>query len=255
MDKIGVVIVDDEPLARERIRNLLVAHPEIQILQECSDGFQAVAAMRELNPDMVFLDVQMPEKDGFQVLDEIGIQNAPAIVFVTAFDYYAVRAFEVHALDYLLKPFDEQRFEQTLDLAKSQMDGTSKRENYQHVASMMEEWKRRSNYLKRILVKSKDRMNFLDTNKIDWISSEGNYACLRSGKSSFLLRETISHLETQLDPTTFIRIHRSTIVRIDFIKEIHQLFHGAYRVILRDGTTLPLSRTYRSRLPHAADEF
>jgi two-component system, LytTR family, response regulator len=254
MDKIRVLIVDDEPLGRKRIRNLLRPHPEMEILQECKDGFEAVSAIRNGAPDLVFLDVQMPEKDGFQVLDEVGAENIPAIIFVTAYDQYAVPAFEVHALDYLLKPFGEKRFEKSLELARARIQGGANAESQQRLLALVQEWKKRTNYLRRVMVKNKDRMTFLETRQIDWIKAEGNYACLHSGKGSFLLRETINRLDGQLDPLVFMRIHRSAIVRIDFIKEIQQMFHGAYRVILKDGTRLPLSRTYRSRLPRTADE-
>ena len=259
MDKLHVMVVDDEPLARARIRELLKRDSDIGLVEECKDGFEAVQAMQNEPPDLVFLDIQMPEKDGFSVIDEIGVERMPVVIFVTAYDQYALRAFQVCALDYLLKPFDEKRFEQTLARAKTQIravqgdgggDGL-----HASLFSLMEQWHAQSKYVERVLVKTSGRFFFLNASEIDWIKAEGNYVRLAVGKSAYLLRETVNNLEKQLDPARFLRIHRSTIVNIDRIKEIQQTFHGEYTVVLRDGTELRLSRRYREKLPRTVGKF
>jgi two-component system LytT family response regulator len=254
------MVVDDEPLARARIRELLKRDSDIGLVEECGDGFEAVQAMQSELPDLVFLDIQMPEKDGFSVIDEIGIERMPVVIFVTAYDQYALRAFQVCALDYLLKPFDEKRFEQTLARAKTQIrtaqvgrDGGDRL--HASLFSLMEQWHAQSKYVERVLVKTSGRFFFLNASEIDWIKAEGNYVRLAVGKSSYLLRETVNNLERQLDPARFLRIHRSTIVNIDRIKEIQQTFHGEYTVVLRDGTELRLSRRYREKLPRTVGKI
>ena len=252
--KIRALIVDDEPLARSRIRDLLQQHKDIEVVGECCDAFEAAPAIRELHPDLVFLDVQMPEKDGFQLIEEIGVEKMPLVIFVTAFDEYALRAFQVHAFDYLLKPFDETRFSATLERARKQI-ANGQLPDFHQMMAFIEEWKSRNRYLQRIMVKEHGRLTFLSATDIDWIQAEGNYVRIHSGKSSYLLRETIQRMETQMDPLKFLRIHRSTIVRLDQIREIQQLFHHAYRVILNDGMALRLSRSYRNKLPPIAEKM
>jgi two-component system, LytTR family, response regulator len=256
LDKLHVIIVDDEPLARGRIRELLKRDADIGHVEECNDGFEAVQAMQNKMPDLVFLDIQMPEKDGFSVIDEIGIERMPVVIFVTAYDQYALRAFQVCALDYLLKPFDEQRFEQTLGRAKKQVRAAQGGEQlHASLFSLMEQWHAQSKYVERVLIKTSGRFFFLNAVEIDWIKAEGNYVRLAVGKSGYLLRETVNNLERQLDPASFLRIHRSTIVNIDRIKEIQQTFHGEYTVVLKDGTELRLSRRYREKLPRTVGKF
>jgi two-component system LytT family response regulator len=246
---INVLIVDDEPLARERIRALLERDPDVVVAGECSDGEEAVAAIRSLAPDLVFLDVQMPEKDGFDVVREVGASAMPTVVFVTAYDQYAVRAFDVCALDYLLKPFDEDRFAQALARAKTQARGDVRGDVLQRrMLALVEEMRARSRYLDRLMIKAGGHLFFLKAEEIDWIEAEGNYVRLHVGEASHLLRETVVGLEAQLDPGRFLRIHRSTIVNLDRVREIQPLFHGEYRVVLHDGTKLTLSRGYRDRL-------
>jgi two-component system, LytTR family, response regulator len=250
---IKVLIVDDEPLARERIRDLLERDPEAVVAGECSDGDEAVAAIRAHAPDVVFLDVQMPEKDGFDVVEEVGVDRLPAIVFVTAYDQYALRAFEVRAIDYLLKPFDEERFARTFERAKAQARaaGESRAEEIERrVLALVEEMRARTRtrYLDRLMIKSGGHLFFIKAEEIDWIEAEGNYVRLHVGDASHLLRETVAGLEAQLDPAQFLRIHRSTIVNLDSVREIQPLFHGEYRVVMQDGTKLTLSRGYRDRL-------
>ena len=242
--RLSVLIVDDEPLAREGIRSML-AGSDTEIVGEASTGKQALRAIREKRPQLVFLDVQMPELDGFAVLEQLPADEMPYIIFVTAYDQYAVRAFEVHAVDYLLKPVDEDRFRDSLRRATmliERKNGAELREGLQALAGYL-----RGKHLQRILVKTGGRIYFVRTDEIDWIEAQGNYVLLHSGKQSHLIRETIGSLETDLDPQLFLRIHRSAIVNIERIRELQQLFHGDYRVLLRDGTQLTLSRRYRDK--------
>lgn len=248
--QIRVLIVDDEPLAREMLREMLQADKQVTIVGESTNGREAVEAVRALSPDLLFLDVQMPALGGFEVLEAIGSDRNPYVIFVTAYDHYAVRAFEVNALDYLLKPFDEERFEVSWQRAKAQVlrdrNGMDQR-----ILALLEELKAGSKYLERLVIKAGGRIYFLETTEIEWIEAEGNYVSVHSGKKSHLLRETISSLESQLDPRQFVRIHRSSIVRIDRIQELQPWFHGEYRVILQSGTQLTLSRNYREKLQEA----
>lgn len=247
-EKISVLIVDDEPLACSRIRKLLAGVPDIKIAGECRDGEEAVAAIRKLAPDIVFLDVQMPEVDGFEVLERLKRGKMPVIVFVTAYDQYAVRAFEASALDYLLKPFDETRFYQTLSRAREELQ--SRREKYQkqQILTLLNGWKTPDKFPDRMIIKESGRLFFLPVKDISWVSGQGNYVSIHYGKSSYLMRETLNHLEERLDPDLFMRIHRSTIVNVHFLKELLSTPQGNYRVILQDGTELILSRKYRSKL-------
>jgi two-component system LytT family response regulator len=254
LNKIRALIVDDEPLARARIRDLLRRHSDLEVVGECTDGFEAVSAIIEKQPDLVFLDVQMPEKDGLSVLEEVGADNLPAIVFVTAYDHYALRAFQVHALDYLLKPFDEARFEQTLQRVRKQIQA-GRGSDISRILSLLEDRKNPTGSTERLLVKEGGRLSFLKTEEVDWIEAEGNYVKIHSGASAFLMRETMGAMESQLDPRKFMRIHRRAIVQIDRIKQINQMFHGEYRVVLLDGTELSLSRKYRDRLPRIAERL
>lgn len=248
---IRVLIVDDEPLAREVLREMLQSDPDVVIVGECANGKEALEAIKDFNPDLLFLDIQMPEMGGFEVLDALSVAQTPHLVFVTAYDQYAVRAFEVHALDYILKPFDRERFEASWQRAKAQLERERNGGVEQKILSLLEDLKAGTKYLERLVIKSSGRIYFLETNEIDWIQAEGNYVSVHTGKKSHLLRETISSLENQLDPKKFLRIHRSAIVRIDRIKELQPWFHGEYHIILNDGTQLTLSRNYRDRLQEA----
>ena len=249
---IRVLIVDDEPLAREMLREMLEADQDVEIVGERSNGREAVEAIRLQSPDLLFLDVQMPEVGGFEVLEALGTGPMPHVIFVTAYDQYAVRAFEVHALDYLLKPFDRERFDLSWQRAKTQIVREKEGGRDQRILALLEELKAGSSrYLERLVIKSGGRIYFLETSEIDWIEAEGNYVSVHSGKKSHLLRETISSLESQLDPRKFLRIHRSSIVRIDRIRELQPWFHGEYHVILQNGTQLMLSRNYREKLQEA----
>jgi two-component system LytT family response regulator len=245
---VKVLIVDDEPLARERIRTLLAARKDVTILGECGDGRSAARAIREMSPDLVFLDVQMPEMDGFAVLEELGQEALPAVIFVTAFDQYAIRAFEVCALDYLLKPFDPERFGRALDRARMENERREGGALREQIGAALAEWKQRSKYVDRLVVRTGGRVCFVRLDELDWVEAAGNYVRLRAGREEYLYRETISQLETRLPPEKFARIHRSRIVNVDRVKELHPLFHGDYAVILKDGQQFTLSKTYRGRL-------
>ncbi|HVN78019.1 MAG TPA: LytTR family DNA-binding domain-containing protein [Terriglobia bacterium] len=249
--RIRTLIVDDESLAREKIRNFLLRDPQIEVIGECANGPDAIVAIQQSTPDLLMLDIQMPQMDGFSVLEAVSDGILPHVIFVTAYDQYALRAFEFHALDYLLKPFDWERFEQTLQRAKDQVFKERSSQFNQGIQTLLEQLKERPRYLDRLVIKSTGRVSLLKTDEIDWIEAEGNYARLHVGKESYLLRETISSLDSQLDPKTFLRIHRSTIVNLNRIKELQSWFHGEFQVILRDGTQLLLSRSYREKLEKA----
>lgn len=249
LKKLKVIIVDDEPLAREKIREMLRGDGEVEIVAECAGGQKAVASIQKSAPDLLFLDIQMPGMDGFEVLKAVPTQDMPYVIFVTAYDQYAVRAFEVYALDYLLKPFDRERFQKALQRAKTLIRRDRAGDLSHGILSLIEELKGGSKqHLERLVIKNSGRVQFLKTQDIDWIEAEGNYVRVHVGKEAHLLRETISTLETQLHPRKFMRVHRSTIVNLDRIKELQPWFHGEYRIILRDGTQLMLSRSYRERL-------
>jgi two-component system LytT family response regulator len=246
--KIRTVIVDDEPLARERLRALLARHADIQIIAECANGGDAIEAIADLRPDLVLLDVEMPQVDGFGVLAALDPQNLPAVVFVSAHDQYAVRAFESHALDYILKPFDQARVDRALARVRGQLATAPDSHAIDPgLLSLLEELRdrRRSD---RLVVKTGGRVVFLRTEDIDWVEASGNYVRLHIGGDAHLLRESMKNMERRLDPKTFVRIHRSAIVNVDRIKELEPWFHGEYIVILRDGTRLTSSRVFSDRL-------
>jgi two-component system LytT family response regulator len=223
----------------------------VEIVGECVNGCEAVEAINTTVPDLVFLDVQMPEVGGFEVLEALAKEEIPHVIFVTAYDQYAVRAFEVHALDYLLKPFDRERFDLSWQRAKAQIVQDRNGGVDQRILALLEEMKAGNKYLERLVIKAAGRIYFLETSEIDWIEAEGNYVSVHAGKKSHLLRETITSLEAQLDPKKFLRIHRSSIVRIDRIRELQPWFHGEFRVVLQNGMQLTLSRNYRDKLQEA----
>jgi two-component system LytT family response regulator len=247
---IRVLLVDDESLAREMLREMLQDDPQVTIVGESCNGHEALEAIRTHSPDLIFLDVQMPELGGFELLEALG-KDIPRVIFVTAYDQYAVRAFEVHALDYLLKPFDQERFDISWQRARAQILRDRDGGTDQRILALLEEMKAGKKYLERLVIKASGRIYFLETAEIDWIEAEGNYVSVHSAKKTHLLRETISSLEAQLDPKQFLRIHRSSIVRIDRIQELQPWFHGEYRIILQNGTQLTLSRNYRDKLQEA----
>jgi two-component system LytT family response regulator len=253
--RIRTLIVDDEPLARQNLRALLKDDHEVEIINECGSGHEAVRAIQNDPPDLLFLDIQMPEMSGFDVLAKIDTERIPAIIFVTAFDQYALKAFDAHALDYLLKPFADARFEQALRRAKSQIEQREINNLSRKLFALLEDRDQmaragqteRASHLTRLMIKSSSRVFFLKTDEIDWIGADDYYVKLHVGRKTHLLRETMNELETKLDPEKFLRIHRSTIVNIDRIKEMHPHFNGDYIILLHDGTELKLSRSRREQ--------
>lgn len=242
--KIRTLIVDDMPLARERIGMLLGADPEIEIVGGCADGDEAVAAVENLKPDLVFLDVQMPGLDGFGVVEKIGVEKMPTVIFVTAFDEFAIKAFEVSALDYLLKPFEEEQLTRAVNRAKREIQKSRASDLNNHLRQLLEAVKPEAKYLKRLVVKSAAQTILVQTEDIDWIGASGNYLELHVGKEIHLVRERISRMEQKLDPEKFVRVHRSTIVNLDRIKTLHHIFNGDHVIILRDDTELNMSRSF-----------
>ncbi len=241
--KIRTLIADDEPLARKRLCQLLQNEPDIELVGECADGREAVAAIRKTSPELLFLDVQMPELDGFGVLEAMGTGPMPVIVFVTAHDQFALRAFEVHAVDYLLKPFDQERFQKALRRAIEQVRSRDPEAIRQRQSALLTDVQSTQ-----LAVKSGGRVVWVKLDEIDWIGSADNYAELHVGAKSHLLRETLVALETRLAPEKFVRISRSAIVNAERIKELHRLFYGGYELVLHDGTRLTLSRRFRDKL-------
>ena len=244
--KVRTLVVDDEPLARDRLLKLLRAEPEMEVLGEAANGRDAVTLIRQTKPDLIFLDVQMPELDGFGVLAELTEEERPAVVFVTAFDKFALKAFDVHALDYLLKPFDKERFQTALRRALDHLARKQPRQIQDQLSALLSEL-RPAPQSDRIAVKGDGRVVFVKASDIDWVEAADNYVSLHIGKESHMLRETMSSIEGRL-PKQFMRISRSTIVNTERIKELQPLFHGEYTVILRDGTKLTLSRSHRDKL-------
>jgi len=239
MIPIGTVIVDDEPLARANVAALLRADPEIVLLGECASGEEAVKTVRELRPSLLFLDVQMPDCDGFGVLEALGSDAPPAVVFVTAYDQYALKAFEAEALDYLLKPYDNARFFRVLSRAKVSL------------AHRPVERRR----LERIMVRNAGRISFLRIEEIDWIEAADYYACLHTGGKTHLLRRSMADLERDLEPVSFCRIHRSTIVNLARVRDLCSDGGGDYEVVLHDDIRLTVSRSYREKLQAAIQKL
>jgi two-component system, LytTR family, response regulator len=226
---VKVVIVDDEPLARQVVRILLENDRELHVAGECS-GVEAAEVIERERPDIVFLDIQMPEVDGFDVLERVGADTVPAIVFVTAYDEYALRAFEFHALDYLLKPFDDRRFFAAVSRAKEQVRAKTPSS---------------CSFTRRFLVRTREKVLFIKADDLEWVEAADYYVSLHAGGKSYLLRQTMAEIERQLDPAKFVRVHRSAIVNLDRVKEMHPLFRGDCALVLADGTQLRLSRARR----------
>ena len=242
--KLRALLVDDEDVARRRMRRLLAAAPDIEVAGECGDGAAAVASIRADPPDLVLLDVQMPELDGFDVVRSLPRDSMPCIIFVTAFDRYAMRAFDVHAIDYLLKPISAARFHLALERARERI---RLRRSDAGLARLIASTPQRRRYLSRVAVRTGRRIVLVDLRTVDWIEAADNYVRLHAAAREYVLRETLASLERQLDPELFTRIHRSVIVRVDRIQELHPASHGDMDVVLRDGTTLTMSRTRRAR--------
>jgi two-component system LytT family response regulator len=243
-----VLIADDEPLARERLKMLLANEEGVELAGECDTGPAAVAAIHKLKPDLVFLDVQMPGGTGFDVIQSVGAERMPPVVFVTAYDRYALRAFDVHALDYLLKPFDRERFQQALSRARQHIARQDAGELERRLLELVQDLRAAPQRPERFVIKSGGRVFFVRTDEIDWIEAAGNYVKLHVGAEVHLLRETMNALEAQLDPDSFYRIHRCHIVNIERVKELQPWFNGEYVVFLQSGARLTLSRGYREKL-------
>ena len=257
-ERIRVLVVDDEPLARSGVCELLQRDADLEVIGEAASGSEAVEALRDLKPDLVMLDVQMPGMSGFDVIRAVGPELMPAVVFVTAFDQFAVRAFEVNAVDYLLKPFDDERFSLTVARAKRVIRQAHAGELSRKLAELLVNAGSaptaapaptpEQGYADRLVVKSGGRVFFLRTDELDWIEAADYYVKLHTGGKTHLLRETMNTLESRLDPRKFFRVHRSAIVHLDRIRELQPYFRGEHVLILQDGTKLKLSRARREKL-------
>jgi two-component system, LytTR family, response regulator len=245
VSKIRALIVDDEPLARDRIREMLKEHPEIEVIGEARNGREAIDSVVSHNPDLVFLDIQMPDLDGFDVLQNLNIERLPVIIFVTAYDQHALRAFDAHAVDYLTKPFDRKRFAEAVDQAKVFMKG-AKEPDTARILSMLQEIRASERYLERFAIKNGEKVFFVRAEDVDAIEAQGNYVRLSlANSSSHLVRDTLNNIESQINPRQFVRIHRRTIVNIDRVREVQTWARGEYRVVLFTGARYSLSRGYR----------
>jgi two-component system LytT family response regulator len=244
-----VLVVDDEPLARRGILARLRRAPDVEVVGECASGREAVEAIRAHAPDVVFLDVQMPGTDGFGVVEAVGPERVPEVVFVTAYDQHALRAFDARALDYLLKPIDDERFARALERARQRVEERRHGELGRRVAGALgTDAAPPVRPAERFLVPRAGRVQVVHADEVDWIGAAGDYVTLHAGGATHLLRETMAGMEARLDPARFVRIHRSTIVNVERIRELLPHFNREYVVVLRDGTRLKLSRSYRGRL-------
>ncbi|MGE5314935.1 MAG: LytR/AlgR family response regulator transcription factor [Acidobacteriota bacterium] len=239
-----VILIDDEPLAIQKLRHFIKGQEDVEILDECSNGQDALKSIRELKPDLIFLDIQMPEMDGFAMLRELSDEEMPRVIFVTAYDEFALRAFEVHAIDYLLKPFDRARFEEALSHARELLVQKPQAPDELHtqLRSLLDVMGQSHQGSGRLMIKCEGRVLFMKTDDIDWFEAAGNYIKVHCGSETHLLRETMSSLLTQLDPAKFLRIHRGTIVNLDRIREMHPWFNGEYKIFLTTNAQLIMSR-------------
>lgn len=244
-----VLVVDDEPAARRKVVRFLREHADVELAGECAEGLDAISRVREERPDVVFLDIQMPDMNGFEVVEALAAgEYLPAVVFATAHDEFAVRAFEVSAVDYLLKPFDRERFDRALDRARKSV-GASSAAGQAQLLTLLDAIRPPGQYLRRILVPSENRSVFLNVGEIARFEAERNNVAIHSRRGTFSIRATLESLEHKLDPQQFVRVHRSHVVNLDAIKEIHPWFHGDYKLALHDGTELLWSRRYAAKRP------
>ncbi len=258
--RIRTLIVDDEVNARKGIRTLLLRDPELEVVGECGDGRAAVESIERLTPDLVLLDVQMPHKNGFEVLEAIDMERPPTLIFITAWDSYALKAFEVSALDYLLKPFSDERFYQALERAKGQHRERRTAEFSRRLLALVEHYRSAGQVedlarvpqdkepLRRFFIKAGGEINFVPAEEVDWLQAVGYYTKIHVGQKSYLLRGNLGRIEAQLDPREFARIHRSTMVNLNRVRRLKDWFNGECLVVLKDGTELKVSRRYRQRL-------
>jgi two-component system LytT family response regulator len=242
---IRALIVDDEPLARKRIKRLLADEPDVSVIGESGSGREAIKLIQESSPDLLFLDIQMPEVGGFEVLQSISVEQIPIIIFVTAYDQHALKAFEVHALDYLLKPFKQERFKKALEHVRIQQAGKGSHKPNLGLATLIGKLQADTNHLSRFMVKSSKRVVLIKADKVDWIESAANYALLHVGDTTHIVRETMQALESKLSPKLFQRISRSVIVNLERIKELQPMGKGQYVIILTNGRQLTMSRGIR----------
>jgi len=248
MELIRILIVDDEPIARRSICKQLENEAGIEIIGLCGGGKEALTRIKKDKPDLVFLDIQMPELDGFEVLGQLAPDEWPTIIFVTAYERYALRAFDVHALDYLLKPFDRDRFQVALTRARNQIKNRKPDQINDRVLSLIESVRKRQTCLERLVINTGGRSFFLNVKEIEWVQAADNYVLLHVGKKEFLLHETMAALESKLDPNNFLRIHRSKIVNLMRVKELRPMFHGNYVLTMSDGSQIVSGRSYRDKL-------
>lgn len=246
---IRTLIVDDEAPARSRLKHLLREAPDFLVVGECANGEQAVETIRRDRPDLVFLDVRMPGRNGIQVCEAAGVSPMPWVVFVTAYDRFALQAFEVHAVDYVLKPIDRDRFQRTLDHLRTRLRGpTAESPADSHLLSLLNDLKQQRPGIDRLALKVDGRIVFVRLAEIDWVEADGNYVRVHAGTANHFFRDTLAAIESELPPERFLRISRSAIVNLDSVKELQPLFYGDYAVLLRNGTQLTLSRTHRDRV-------
>ncbi|MFN0156550.1 MAG: LytR/AlgR family response regulator transcription factor [Bacteroidota bacterium] len=245
---IRTLIVDDEPLARKGIRDLLKGSPDVTIVGEAENGLEAVQMIATHAPALVFLDVQMPGLDGFGVIAQVGVERMPLTVFVTAYNLHALQAFKVHAVDYLLKPVQPEHFAAALDRARKLLLSKNLGDVIDRLRLMMQEVKSERQYLQRLAIKGAGKIDVVRMEEIDWLAADGDYVHVHAGEKKYLHREMIGTLEQELDPAQFVRIHRSTIVRMDRIKQLEPHFNGDFTVILHSGHKLSLSRSYRQKV-------
>jgi|CXWL01.1.fsa_nt_gi two-component system LytT family response regulator len=246
---IKVLIVDDEPFARKYIREMLGGQDDIEVIGEAGNGKVAMRAIAKNKPDLMFLDIQMPEMDGFALLQSLGSDELPVIIFTTAYEEYAIRAFEVHAVDYLLKPFDQQRFSRSLEHARHLLTESSSRiEESGQISELIRAIREKPKFLERLLVKRNGRIIFLKISQIDWIKADDKYIHLHGEGVRHMIRQTLASIKSQLDPSQFVQLNRSVIVNVDSIKELHPMFNGDHEVQIRDGSKFTLSRNHRSEL-------
>lgn len=241
--KVRTLIVDDEPPARRRLSMFLLRDPRVELVGEAADGLEAVRMIEQKRPDLIFLDVQMPELNGFEVLRALDGER-PRVIFTTAYDRYAIQAFEVRALDYLLKPFEEERLEEAVGRAVNDMEKQGLQDP--RIEELLEALRDRQTSLRRILVRRAGRITFIDTEEISRISSEEKYVRLHVTGKSYLHRESLQGIAARLDPAVFVRVHRGEILNMSFIRELHPVGHGDYEIVLQDGSRVPLGRTFRA---------
>ena len=245
---VRVLCVDDHRVVLDGLALLIGSQPDIEVVGHCRDGEEAVTSIVDLSPDLVFLDVQMPQMNGFEVIEAVGNERMPLVIFVTAYDQHALKAFQVRALDYLLKPFDRERFSEALQRARKQIEREETGDLGRRLLALVKDLRKDQPRAERLVVKSGGRLFFLRADEFDWIEAAGNYVRLHVGNTSHLLRETMNAIEARLDPEKFFRIHRSRIVNMERIQELQPWLNGEYSVLLRTGTRLTLSRGYREKL-------